>query len=536
MAGIEIPIVATYSGKGVSQAESSLSKLGSSAMKSLAAVASVTAALGFAKSAISAFANEQKQQAIMLNTLSNQGWGNFSGMVEDAIQKMRLATGVSADELRPAFDKLFLATGSATKSLSALNVAMDVSKGTGKDLNMVAQAMSKGFLGNTTSLTRLGAGLDKAVLATGNMDLIVAELERKLGGSAAIAATTFSGQIAILGQNVEIAKESIGSHLVDALAKAAGKNGIGGATDAINSMADALNRIIDIGGNIAGVFNSINGPLSRTVDAIDNFIFGKSLMAAFDRKLTGAPKAKAGQASPGGAGLAAEAARLARLPKPKTPLTATEIAAAKTVKEKLAADKAHLAIQKLSNNFDMKRIELNAVLMSNATDAQKASAQAQLNLMDAQDKMTLNTLAGSSAALALANAGLAELTIKDKLSVATSNNIAAITGTADSLKGFSDSLTTYSAQIMTAASSWQTFRAGEQGNGTGGLPYTNQQGSAYTNSNGSDRAGGVSPTVIIQTPAILDSNTINPAVQEAMDALARNGYASSRASGTNGWQ
>ena len=301
-------------------------------------------------------------------------------------------------------------------------------------------------------------------------------------------------------------------------------------------MADALNRIIDIGGNIAGVFNSINGPLSRTVDAIDNFIFGKSLMAAFDKTLAGAPKAKAGQASPGGAGLAAEAARLARLPKTKTPLTATEIKSAQTAKEKLAVDKAHLAIQKLSNNFDMKRIELNAVLMSNATDSQKASAQAQLNLMDAQDKMTLNTLAGSSAALALANAGLAELTVKDKLSVATSNNIAAITGTADSLKGFSDSLTTYSAQIMTAASSWQTFRAGEQGNSTGGLPSTNQQGSAYTNANGSDRAGGVSPTVIINTPTVVTATTVDPIVQAALDALARNGYTSSRAAGTNGWQ
>ena len=535
MNGIEIPIIATYSGKGVSQAESGLSKLGASAMKTLAGVASVTAALGFAKSAISAFANEQKQQAIMLNTLANQGWGNFNGQVEDAIQKMRLATGVSADELRPAFDKLFLATGNAQQSLSALNVAMDVSKGTGKDLNTVAQAMSKGFLGNTTSLTRLGAGLDKAVLATGDMGLIMGELERKLGGSAAIAATTFSGQIAILGQNVEVAKEAIGSHLVDALSKAAGKNGIGGATDAINSMADALNRIIDIGGNIAGVFNSINGPLSRTVDAIDNFIFGKSLMAAFDKTLAGAPKAKAGQASPGGAGLAAEAARLARLPKPKTSLTATEIKAAQTAKEKLAVDKAHLAIQKLSNNFDMKRIELNAVLMSNATDSQKASAQAQLNLMDAQDKMTLNTLAGSSAALALANAGLAELTVKDKLSVATSNNIAAITGTADSLKGFSDSLTTYSAQIMTAASSWQTFRVGEQGSGTGGLPGPVSTWSGDMGGPGT-RAVPAPPTVIIQTPAILDSNTINPAVQEAMDALARNGYTSSRAAGTNGWQ
>lgn len=533
MAGIEIPIVATYSGKGVSQAESSLSKLGSSAMKTLAGVASVTAALGFAKSAISAFANEQKQQAIMLNTLSNQGWGDFSTMVEDAIQKMRLATGVSADELRPAFDQLFLATGSATKSLSALNVAMDVSKGTGKDLNTVAEAMSKGFLGNTTSLTRLGAGLDKAVLATGNMDLIVGELQRKLGRSAAIAATTFSSQMAILGQNVEVAKESIGSHLVGAIAKATGKDGIGGMTGIIDGLTAALNEAIDKTGTLIEKMTKLGSQSHLFGKGAFEVIFGK------DYKPIGSGSSsmgKAGQASPGGAGLAAEAARLARLPKPKTPLTATEIKSAQTAKEKLAVDKAHLAIQKLSNNFDLKRIELNAVLMSNATDSQKASAQAQLNLMDAQDKLTLNTLAGSGAALALANAGLAELTIKEKLSAETNNTIAAITGTGVTIKGFADSLVSASAQIMSAASSWQTFRAGERGVGTGGLPSTDQQGSAYTNSNGSDRAGGVSPTVIIQTPAILDSNTINPAVQEALDALARNGYVSARSAGTNGWQ
>ena len=138
-----------------------------------------------------------------------------------------------------------------------------------------------------------------------------------------------------------------------------------------------------------------------------------------------------------------------------------------------------------------------------------------------------------SAALALANAGLAELTVKDKLSVATSNNIAAITGTADSLKGFSDSLTTYSAQIMTAASSWQTFRAGEQGSGTGGLPgavstWSGDMGGAGTRS--------VSPTVIINTPTVVTPTGIDPLVQAALDALARNGYQSSRAAGTNGWQ
>jgi hypothetical protein len=51
-------------------------------------------------------------------------------------------------------------------------LAVDISAGTGRDLSQVVMALGKASDGSTAGLARLGVGLDKATLATGDMDLI----------------------------------------------------------------------------------------------------------------------------------------------------------------------------------------------------------------------------------------------------------------------------------------------------------------------------------------------------------------------------
>ena len=67
----------------------------------------------------------------------------------------------------------------------------------------------------------------------------------------------------------------------------------------------------------------------------------------------------------------------------------------------------------------------------------------------------------------------------------------------------------------------------DRAGGDFGTPYvspnTNQQGSAYVNSNGSDRAGGVSPIVINVNGSLLDQGGLINAVQGAVQQLTRNG-------------
>jgi hypothetical protein len=68
---------------------------------------------------------------------------------------MQITAAVADDQLRPAFQKFFIATGDVTKSQKLLEIALDASAGTGKDLDTVSQAMAKALEGSDTALVKL---------------------------------------------------------------------------------------------------------------------------------------------------------------------------------------------------------------------------------------------------------------------------------------------------------------------------------------------------------------------------------------------
>lgn len=115
--------------------------------------------------------------------------------VEAQISKTALATGVADDQLRPALQRLTVATGDVEKSQKLLNVALDVSQATGKPLKAVSDALSKAYEGNTTSLGKLGIGLSAAEAKTLGFTGSVEKLTELYGGAAARNADTFQGRI-----------------------------------------------------------------------------------------------------------------------------------------------------------------------------------------------------------------------------------------------------------------------------------------------------------------------------------------------------
>jgi hypothetical protein len=66
-----------------------------------------------------------------------------------------LSAAVNEEELRPAFANLVRATNDVTKAQQLMEVALDVSAGTGKSLDVVTQAMGRALNGSTTALNRL---------------------------------------------------------------------------------------------------------------------------------------------------------------------------------------------------------------------------------------------------------------------------------------------------------------------------------------------------------------------------------------------
>jgi hypothetical protein len=138
---------------------------------------------------------------------------------EDSILQMSLASGVADDMLRPALGRLVRSTGDITKAQDLLSTALDISTATGKPLESVANALSRAYDGNTTSLGKLGIGLSSAELKTMSFEEVQSKLSDLFGGAAAANADTYSGKIARMQIAFDEAKETIGFALLPILEK-----------------------------------------------------------------------------------------------------------------------------------------------------------------------------------------------------------------------------------------------------------------------------------------------------------------------------
>ena len=95
---------------------------------------------------------------------------------EKQIEKLSLTYGIADDQLRPAFQRLATSTNDLEKSNSLLNLALDISAGTGKDVETVSNALAKAYDGNVGALGRLGVGLSTAELKSMSFDEVTKTL------------------------------------------------------------------------------------------------------------------------------------------------------------------------------------------------------------------------------------------------------------------------------------------------------------------------------------------------------------------------
>ena len=221
MANIFVAASATWNGKALKKAKQDVSVFDKQVKKlgtTLLGVFSARALYNYSKNAVKAFAADEKAAKSLEVQLKNTGFAFSSPAVELYIANLQRATGVLDDQLRPAFQQLLTITGSITLSQNALNTALNVSAATGRSLTEVTAALAKGYAGNTTSLTRLGAGLSKATLKAGDMDAILKELNDKFAGQAQARLTTYAGKMDLLKVASENVKEEIGKGILGALA------------------------------------------------------------------------------------------------------------------------------------------------------------------------------------------------------------------------------------------------------------------------------------------------------------------------------
>jgi hypothetical protein len=183
------------------------------------AVAAAAAAAYAGKLAVdgvkSAIEDEQAQLRLAAALKTATGATNAQiEATEDYIRQTQLATGITDNELRASFQRLSVSTKDVTQSQKLLTLAIDVSKGTGKELGTVVEALSKAYEGQDTRLARLGIGLSQADLKAMDFTETTKALTNLYGGAAAANAETFQGRIDRLKQAFEEAKEEIGYRLL----------------------------------------------------------------------------------------------------------------------------------------------------------------------------------------------------------------------------------------------------------------------------------------------------------------------------------
>ena len=395
MANIVASVIATFNGKALTKGKKEISSFDKSVKKlgkTFAATFGAYQLLAFSKKAINAFAADEKAAKSLAVQLENTGNAFRVNEVESYIKGLQSLYGVLDDQLRPAFQTLLNATGSVTLSQQALETALNVSAGTGKDLASVVAAIAKGASGTTTSLARLGTGLDKATIASGDMNKIMAALDKKFAGQAQARLTTYAGKMDLLKVAAADATEIIGKGLIDAISAIGRDNSIDQAADSMNNFAVAI-------ANTAKGMGELIGQIKRIVDTdVGKFLLGLTALLTLGKK----------QLVLGAAGLIAYDIGKSQKSSASNmggfsgvPLQRAETKAIKDSvyyrKQENAALKAKTEIDKLKDKFDLERIGLMAALNAATDEETKLRIRSQLAILDNNEALAKKLLAEMNA-------------------------------------------------------------------------------------------------------------------------------------------
>jgi hypothetical protein len=252
--------------------ESNLKRNGRKMAKSIGAVTLAVGALAIALGvdAVKAAAEDERSSRILEEQLRKTVGANdeMVASVEAYISKTQLRVGIQDDQLRPSFARLLRSTEDVDEAQKALNLALDISVATGKDLEPVTAALGKAYDGNDASLGRLGLGLDAAILKSGDTNLIMETLTKTFGGFADKESKTFEGQLRIVNIRLDETKEAIGTKLLPVM---------GTLLTTVNDVAKGFsgedpeglsNRARELAGNFEGNgANSLGGSLRAVADA-----------------------------------------------------------------------------------------------------------------------------------------------------------------------------------------------------------------------------------------------------------------------------
>ena len=389
---IVFPIVTSYNDKGTKKADDAFTKLG----KKFLAVFSVTKVVQFGKASVQAFSDSTKEAALLATQLNAVNLGFASPFIDQFLQKLELATGIAGDKLTNAFISLSQATGDASTAQKILTTAIDVSLGTGKDLQTVSSALQRAYKGETTALARLRIGYTTAELKGRDFEDVIGDLQKRFDGAAGEATDTFAGKMERLAAAVEQAKEAFGEGLVS------------GLEDADISIEELQEGIINLGqalGTLSAAVIEFGKDAEDTFRAIQDSTAAKAVMALFEGLVRGAGFIITGELVPTMASVDAKRKaeerrvqdernranlRLRNFLLKEEKSAKTRLATEKKVTaEKKKQAKETGIIEELNKRFEIDRIQIAAALGGQINDVERLRLELMQAILDEDVKRAI---------------------------------------------------------------------------------------------------------------------------------------------------
>ena len=359
---VRIDIAAEFTGrKAFKQADTStgqLTKNVKNLAKTFGVAFSTAKVLAYAKASVKAAAEDQKAQQQLALALKNVGLGRDAATAEGYIQRIEKEFGIVDDKLRPAYTKLAIATRDTAETERLMGIAMDISANSGKDLESVTAALSKAYLGNNATLSKLGIGISKADLKTKSFKEITDQLAVTFAGAAKTSADSFAGSMDKLAIASNNAKEIIGTSLINALQSLGDDDSISTLSadieGAATSLANFVNSIVYLKEQVksipgAGIFGYL---FSGVTDLLGRFS---------PQRLTELLKAIKGFQGMGNVPMTGGSNMDTQRSTAKAIAASKAVAATKIKADKAAATK-DLTLKKAAAVFDITRIQIAAAL------------------------------------------------------------------------------------------------------------------------------------------------------------------------------
>ena len=389
MSNVIIDIVTQFTGKkAFKDADNAAAKL-TSTVKKLGAAFGVSlggaAVLRFAKTSAKAFLEDEKAATRLTQSVKNLGLAYAADDIRKYVDQLTLATGVADSELRPALQSLLQVTGSVTKSQELLSNAINISRGSGENLTTVANDLSQAYVGNLKGLRKYNLGLTQAELKAASFTDVQERLNSTFAGASAAYLATYAGQMELLANNANEAKEIIGKDLVSALILISGSSSVEDLALEMQDFAEYTGNAVYGVGLLIDKINSIpvlpNFSLEGIVGAIP--ILGGYINLLVDlAKSDKASKNTFNFESGGGAGVG-DTSRMNAAAAAKAEAAAKKRAAdlLKMQKASLKAQQDALKLKKAGTLFDVEQAGIIAALKGNISKEEETRLKLQFAIL-----------------------------------------------------------------------------------------------------------------------------------------------------------